>query len=153
MPGPPPKRASQRRRRNVPKSYGGAIPDMGAAAVEPPARLGFPAHPLIRALWRSLRTSAEGCYYGAADWQRLRLELWYGNQLMSRGVPGAQAWATFQAGLSALLISPVEKRRLGIDVRPIAADEDEGAAVLMLAEYQRWVGSDEVTQRDDPDSG
>jgi hypothetical protein len=142
MPGPPPKPASQRRRKNKPKSYGYANPDTVPAAVKSPVKLGFPAQPLIRALWRSLKTSAEGRYYSAADWERLRLELWFGNELVSSSrTPGAQAWATFQAGLNTLLISPAEKRRLGIDVRAVAVDEDEEAAVLMLNEYQQKLDS------------
>jgi hypothetical protein len=138
MPGPLPKRASQRRRANKPKSYGASEPTV-IEAIKPEAQpeLGFDAHPLVEELWSSLAISGEAQLYSAADWQRARLELFYGNRLVSGArSPGAQAWATFQAGLTALLISPAEKRRLGIDARPPARDVDEEAAVLLLSKYK-----------------
>jgi hypothetical protein len=138
MPGPLPKRASQRRRANKPKSYGASEPTV-IEPVSPEAQpeLGFEAHPLIGDLWSALGSSGEAQFYSAADWQRARLELFYGNRLVSGGrSPGAQAWATFQAGLTALLVSPAEKRRLGIEARPPSQDADEAAAVLMIAKYR-----------------
>ena len=138
MPGPLPKRASQRRRANKPKSYGASEPttlDPVASVVQP--ELGFKTNSLISDLWAALAGSGEAAFYSSADWQRARLELWCGNRLLSGGrAPGAQAWATFQAGLTALLVSPAEKRRLGIEPRPPSRDADEDAAVLMLAKYK-----------------
>jgi hypothetical protein len=137
MPGPPPKPASQRRRHSKPKSYGAAEPTAIGAAPEQPAELGFERHSLIADLWSALVESGESKFYSAADWQRVRLELWYGNQLVSSvRTPGAQAWATFQSGLQALLVSPAEKRRLGIEARPPVGEADEDAVVLMLAKYK-----------------
>jgi hypothetical protein len=139
MPGPPPKRSAQRRRRNKPKSYGAASP-LAFDAAEAPEALGFEAHNLIEGLWSALRESVEGQFYSAADWQRVRLELWFGHQLVSGGrAPGAQAWSTFQSGLQALLVSPAEKRRLGIDARPTVVDNDELAAVASIANYKRML--------------
>src|SRR4051812_17515834 len=112
MPGPLPKRASQRRRRNKPKSYGQADPTVIEPAEAMPEEPGFDAHPIVASLWSALSTWGEAQFYSAADWQRARLELWFGNQLLTGGgaAPGAQAWRTFQAGLTALLISPAENR-------------------------------------------
>ena len=107
--------------------------------LRPPSKLGFDAHPLIEALWESIAASGEGQFYSAADWQRLRLELWYGNRLLKQSFPppGAQAWSTFQAGLTAMLVSPAEKRRLGIALRRESVDRDEVAAVASIAKYRR----------------
>ena len=68
-------------------------------------------------------------FYSDADWQRLRMELWYANNTLGSGRPSAQAWDAVQHGLSELLISPAVKRRSGIELRPSAVDEDENAAV------------------------
>jgi hypothetical protein len=111
---------------------------MVEAAAAVPDELGFDAHPIIASLWSALSTSGEAVFYSAADWQRTRLVLWFGNQLLNGDgmIPGAEAWRTFQAGMQALLVSPAEKRRLGIEARPASCDEDEEAAVLMLAKYK-----------------
>jgi len=89
---------------------------------------------MIEELWRALHGSPEAKYYSAADWQRVRLELNYGNTLLrSARVPGAQAWATFQSGLDTLLVSPADKRRVGIELKPPEVDEDEQAADEVVA--------------------
>jgi hypothetical protein len=134
--GPPPKRESQRRRENKPASYGAAVPETAEAGAKP-AELGvLDPHPLITDLWAALGRSAEAKYYSEADWQRVRLELSYGNRLLTGGRIGSQAWAVFQNGLNELLISPADKRRAGIELKPPATDPDEEAAVLQIAEYQ-----------------
>ena len=127
--GPPPKRAAQRRRRNTPASHGEATPTPQLPASPAPTELGFDAHPLIAGLWEQLRHSVEPKFYSAADWQRVRIELHYGNQLLScRRIPGAQAWSAFQSGLNTLLVSPADKRRAGVEMKPVGEDEDEVAA-------------------------
>jgi hypothetical protein len=146
MPGPLPKPESQRRRRQKPKSYGAAeavtvAPDQLRQNVVT-KELGFDAHPLIADLWQSVRVSGEAQFYSAADWERLRLELWYGNRLVKQSYPspGAQAWAAFQAGLTAMLVSPAQKRRLGIAIERNDYDPDEEAATADIADYQRRLG-------------
>lgn len=134
MPGPLPKPPAQRRRTNAPKSYGAATPTAAEAAGKPPT-LGFRAHKLVTDFYMTLTTSVEAQYYSAADWHRVRLELFYLNNLLQSSRIGAQAWTAVQAGLNELLVSPAAKRRLGIEMRRPAVDEDEDAAVTDLAEY------------------
>ena len=62
-------------------------------------------------MWDTVQNSCEAAFYCEADWQRLRLELWYANHTMASGRPSAQAWDAVQHGLSELLISPAVKRR------------------------------------------
>jgi len=93
-------------------------------------------HPLIVGLWQTVQESCEAAFYSDADWQRLRLELWYANHTMSSGRPSAQAWDALQHGLSELLISPAVKRRSGIELRP-SADADADAAVSMIRRYRQ----------------
>jgi hypothetical protein len=130
----PPKAPSKRRRRNVPASYGAATPVKAGPAARQPDDLGFTAHPLIQSLWDALADSCESRFFSACDWQRARMELWFGNTLM-RGKPTAAAWTVFQHGLSELLVSPSQKRRLGIELAP--PDPAEDAVVLTLLDrYQ-----------------
>lgn len=136
--GPVPKPSDKRRRTNKPASYGLAEPlKAGVASVQPP-ELGIPnAHEMITSLWAALGTSVEAQFYSAADWQRVRLELWYANRLMrSRGRVSSQGWGVLQSGLGDLLVSPADKRRIGIELERAAEDPDEDAAVLQMVDYQ-----------------
>lgn len=141
MPGPAPKPESQRRRRNKPKSFGEAEPEVVAAAVDAP-ELGIDgAHHLVVDLYASLAESVEGRFYSPADWQRARLEMHYLNELLlGDKTPGAMAWATVQSALGSLLVSPADKRRLGIELQRKQVDSDEDAAVLQMAEYAKRLG-------------
>ncbi len=77
MPGPAPKPASKRRRRNTPQSYGAAQPATAPAAHVHERPLGVDdPHPLITDMWSTVQSSSEARFYSAADWARLRLELW-----------------------------------------------------------------------------
>jgi hypothetical protein len=115
--------------------------DRSGVAAEAP-ELGFEAHPLVESLYASLPDSIEGKFYSAADWQRVRLELWYLNELLMAGkTPGAMAWSAMQTAMSALLISPADKRRVGIELQRRKVDADEDAAVAQIDEYRRRLGS------------
>ena len=138
MSGPAPKPASKRRRYGTPKSYGSAEATTAPAA-EPVQRvLALDAHPLVQDLRDTVQHSCEAAFYSEADWQRLRLELWFANHTMASGRPSAQAWDAVQHGLSELLISPAVKRRSGIELRASAdADADADAAVSMIGRYRQ----------------
>ena len=137
MPGVPPKPASKRRRRNVPNSYGAATPTTAPAAGDQDRALGFDnPHPLIADMWAALAVSAESRFFSHADWERARWELWYANQSMVSGRPTGSAWEAIQHGLGALLVSPADKRRAGIELKAPVPDSDEIAAVSMLSGYR-----------------
>lgn len=136
MSGPPPVPDDKRRRANKPASYGEAehvqLDEEGA---EPPRDLGIAnVDQMVQELWDSLHESAEARFYSEADWHRVRLELRYVNAVLSRGVPGAEAWKTVQMGLNTLLISPADKRRLGIELKRRVGDEDDEAADEAMAQ-------------------
>lgn len=139
--GPVPKREDQRRRANKPESHGQAVPVTAGAASEQPDELGFEAHPIVQALWDVLGESVEAKFYSPADWQRVRLELFYASHTLSSGKISSMAWTAVQSGLSELLVSPADKRRAGIELQPKTADPDEEAAVVQLAEYQSALNS------------
>ena len=137
--GPAPKPASKRRHHNPPASWGGANPITAPAAAAGDRELGIDApHKLVADMWAVVQDSAEARFYSAADWARLRMELWHANELLTSGKPiGANSWARVQCGLSALLISPAEKRRCAIEVRPTGPDADADAAVAMVGRYRQ----------------
>lgn len=127
MPGPVPKRESQRRRRNTPASQPNGVEHVGGASRQP--ELGYDAHFLVIDMWVALDGSPESKFFSAPDWQRARTELWYLNELLQSGrTPGSQAWAAVQSALTSLLVSPAEKRRVGIELDAAHVDEDEAAA-------------------------
>ncbi len=138
--GPVPKRSEDRRRVNKPESQG-AAETTTAEAGDRPAELGFEAHPIVQELWDVLGESAEAKFYSAADWQRVRMELFYASYTLGSDKISSMAWAAVQSGLSELLISPADKRRAGIELKPKETDPDEEAAVVQLAAYQSSLGS------------
>ena len=143
MPGPVPKPASKRRRRNVPVSYGAAQPTTAPAAPPVDGRsLGIDnPHPLIALLWNTVQSSCEAAFYSEADWARLRLECWFANHTMASGRPSGSAWEAIQHGLNEMLLSPAIKRRAGIELKSQNVDADEEAAVSMTAKYQQVLKS------------
>jgi hypothetical protein len=139
-PGRPPN--PQRRRRNIPKSYGAAVPTTAPTAKPAARELGIDgAHPLIAALWDAVQTSCEATFYSDADWVRLRLELQFANHIMASGRPSARAWDAVQHGLNEMLLSPSVKRRAGIELRRDAVDADMVAADEIVGKYKRTLKS------------
>lgn len=136
MASPIPKKPSQRRRRNKPKSYGLAEPVQDGVGVPAPD-LGLPeVHPMVEDLYMALTASVEAKYYSEADWQRVRLECFNINMhLLSGRVPGAQAWTAIQAGLNDLMVSPIEKRKLGIELGACEEDPDQVATISAMSDY------------------
>jgi hypothetical protein len=144
MPSPAPKPASKRRRYAKPKSYGAADPTVAPAADPDPDReLGIDdARPLIASMWNTVQHSCEAAFYGEADWERLRLELWYANRAMASGRPlPGHTWGAIQHGLNEMLLSPAVKRRAGIELRPSGVDEDAVEAVAMVGRYKQVLKS------------
>jgi hypothetical protein len=133
-PGPPP--AAKRRRDDKPASYGLAESVVAGNAGNRP-ELGFDAHQMVVDMWESLANSVEGQFFSEGDWQRARWELFYANELfMGRRQMTPVAWSAVQHGLNELLLSPADKRRAGIELKKLAVDEDEVAAVDQIAEYK-----------------
>jgi len=120
----------------VPKSYGAAQPTTAPAAHVQDRVLGLEdPHPLVESMWNTVQSSCEATFFSEADWARLRLELWYANEVMRK--PTATAWQQVQRGLSDLLVSPAAKRRAAIELKAATPDRDEIAAVSMIAKYRQ----------------
>jgi hypothetical protein len=91
-------------------------------------------------MWDTVQESCESRFYSDADWQRLRMELWFANRTMTGGQPSANAWTAIQAGLNEMLLSPAIKRRAGIELKR-AVDDDADAAVSMVGRYKQVLKS------------
>ena len=133
--GPPPKPPSKRRRVNKPNSYGLAEPLLAGQAAEQPD-LGFDPHPMVARMWAALGRSVESKFFSDADWERANWELFNANQLFTGEKPWTPtAWGQIQRGLSELLVSPADKRRVGIELKA-AVDSDAAAAADIVASYR-----------------
>ncbi|MEZ5152112.1 phage terminase small subunit [Rhodococcus zopfii] len=71
MPGPPPKRSTQRRRRNQPEGGAPEVVSICGKAVKPPAE-DRTWHTLAKAWYRSLKDSGQAKFYEPSDWQAAR---------------------------------------------------------------------------------
>jgi hypothetical protein len=88
-------------------------------------------------MWEVVQSSAEARFYSAADWARLRMELWNADQVLRSGKPiSGNTWAGVQHGLTEMLISPAAKRRAAIELKPPGVDADEVAANNQIARYK-----------------
>jgi hypothetical protein len=142
MPGPAPK--PKRRRRNVPASYGLAQPTSAPAAEVHNRELGIDdPHPLVASMWTTVQLSCEAQFFSEADWARFRLEMWHANTLLTSGKPiSSTSWARVQVGLSDMLVSPMAKRKLAVEMQPAGPDSDEIVAVSMMSTYKAKMKSD-----------
>lgn len=73
MPGPPPKRSTQRRRRNKPEDGTNSVEivSIRGKTVKPPAE-DRTWHTLAKAWYRSLKDSGQAKFYEPSDWQAAR---------------------------------------------------------------------------------
>lgn len=148
MPGPVPKRSSQRRRVNKPEVEIASAP---APAKPKPLAASREWHPIARDWFRSLAKSGQAVFYEASDWATA----YYLAEAMSRelkpkvvgtfeGTPVIETAPITGAALAAhaklmavLLVTEGDRRRLRIELeRAKSVDEDEEAAVSALDDYR-----------------
>jgi hypothetical protein len=129
MPGPVPKRSSQRRRRNHVQVdrvevAGGpvVVPELGLDGV----------HPLARDLYESLRESGQSRWYEPSDWQRARIMVHLLSGLLKAERPSVTMYVALQRDMDALLVTEAERRRTRVEIERDLVDEDEQAALTSL---------------------
>lgn len=133
--GPVPKRSDQRRRRNKPEIKVEAAP---AAVRTSPPSADDAWHPIAADWYRSLAASGQAAFYEPSDWQTAR----YLAEAMSRNLQAekfsAVLFASVMSGMTSLLATEGDRRRLRIELeRAATADTDEDAAVAKLDEYRK----------------
>jgi len=140
MPGPPPKRQDQRRRRNatdpvttVKLTHSVPVPDLGLDNV----------HPLARDLYNSLKESGQSMYYEPSDWQRARLMVdMLSNLLYDPVKRSSMMYTAIQQDLKDLMVCEADRRRLKLEVERGSADTSEqDARVSQMAAYRRVAGT------------
>lgn len=123
MPGPPPKRKDQRRRRN--KTDGPtlvSVPAGAAVSAIENKRRALPRvspswHPLMKDWFRSLKESDQAVFYQPSDWQTARLIAEIMSQELNSG-DGVKAsmLAEFNRCAASLMTTEGERRRLRVEL-------------------------------------
>ena len=124
MPGPPPKRSDQRRRRNKPAID---VTKVDGAGEQP--ELGIDVHPLVADWYAALDRGPEARFYTPAMWQRARIVARMLDGVLTSGRPSSQMYAALQADMKSLLVDAGELRRLGIEVQAAEPVETGGNVI------------------------
>lgn len=112
--GPVPARSDQKVRRNLPDTPIATITAIGPVEIPD---LGIAnAHPMVRDLYESMKTSAQKAYYEPSDWQYARITLHFVNRLLRSTKPSAQMLASVNQMLTSLLLTEGDRRRVRIEV-------------------------------------
>ena len=136
MPGPPPKRSDQRRRRNKPDESQPnltVVKDDAPRPVVKAPRVPPSWHPLMKDWFRSLKQSGQARFYEPSDWQTARLLAEVMSQELNNG-EGVKAsmLAEFNRAAASLMTTEGERRRLRVELQ--AADgavvDDESSSVM-----------------------
>lgn len=132
MPGPVPKQADERIRRNADVVPTEKIEAFGAVIV-PPLNLPFEVHPMAQDFYKSLALSAYSKYYEPSDWEYARLATFIMHGIVSSGKPSSEMYKALQTAMSNLLVTEGDRRRLRIEIAREAEKpkvDDEMAKVV-----------------------
>lgn len=153
MPGPPPKRKAQRRRRN--KTEGGIDSAPGAAQVAvPKPRAQW--HPIAKEWFTALASSGQARWYEPSDWALATLIA----ESMSRDLKPQMVMVTdtgkvvkeslplkgaslaaYLKGMTSLLVSEGDRRRLRLELERPGSPPGEDPKIARLSEYRsRFAG-------------
>jgi hypothetical protein len=134
MPGPVPKQADERIRRNADVVPTEKIEAYGEVIV-PPLNLPFEAHPMAVDFYESLALSAYSKYYEPSDWEYARLATFIMHGIVSSGKPSSEMFKALQTAMSNLLVTEGDRRRLRIEIAREAQKpekDDEMAKVVEM---------------------
>ena len=114
MPGPAPKRSSERIRRNKPEVPIDKITAIGPVDVP---QLGLlDPHPIVVQLWAGMVASAQAKYFEPTDWAFARFTLHFADAQVKSGRQNGQVLATVHSMLTDLLVSEGSRRKCRIEV-------------------------------------
>ncbi|OLT13068.1 hypothetical protein BJF79_03695 [Actinomadura sp. CNU-125] len=95
-------------------------------------------HEIAREWFRSLGESGQAVFYEPSDWQTARFVAEAMSRNLEAGRFSAQLFAAVLSGMSSLLTTEGDRRRLRIELeRAPKADPDEQAGVTAIDEWQR----------------
>ena len=138
MPGPPPKRDANRRRRNDPAG-GPATTAAGGERVTPEWNPDW--HPVAARWFGSLAASGQSVFYESSDWatayviaESMSLEF------LSGEPPKAASLAAWLKGMSSLMVTEGDRRRVRLELeRPQSEGGDGEASVSELDAYRERI--------------
>jgi hypothetical protein len=130
--GPIPKRAEDRKRRNVP--IHGLVTVPGAVEVVMPDA--DPAwHPIATELWAALALSGQSKFYEPSDWALAFSLMDDLSEYKMQSRRSAHMLSSIYAQMSSLLVAEGDRRRVGIELARTSKDELDDAGVI---EMKRW---------------
>ena len=138
MPGPVPKRSSERRRRNKESAVDTVRVEVGAGVEIPKPHSTW--HPIAKRWYLSLPGSGQSSFYEPSDWALAE----YLAEAMSRNLKqGARfssvLFASVMSGMNDLLTSEASRRRVRLEIERGDAPA-ESAGVTALADYRKRAG-------------
>lgn len=135
MPGPPPKRSDQRRRRNKIDPVEKAVSD---GAVRGPDLVG--RHRAVAVRWyEALRRSGQARWFEPSDWAAAELVVLAIDQFVEK--PSAFMFGQLMSAQASLLVTEAERRRLRIELSPEPEGEEADPDVAYLDEWRGQLGS------------
>lgn len=138
MPGPPPKRSTERVRRN--RVTPPDVVRLDGSPVDPPPASGS-WHREARAWYRSLAQSGQARYYEPSDWRQAHVLAGILSTIVSSERPSSELVKAWLAGASELGVTEGARRRLRIEVERAPAPPDESdAKVAVMDRYRQAVG-------------
>lgn len=120
MPGPPPKRSTERRRRNSPAAE--LSPALPGPVDQPPADEAW--HEIARDWYESLARSGQARYYEPSDWQTARVWAWaLSGTLASPDGIDVKVLTAWQSASTELLTTEGARRRARLEIERAQAGE------------------------------
>lgn len=137
MPGPVPKRSTERRRRNK-SSQTQTVKASGAVEIPEPSDTW---HPIAADWYRSLGESGQAHFMEPSDWQAAR----YVAEVMTENLTtvkfSATLFASVWAAMTDLLTTEGARRRARLEIERGDDGGDEDAELAVLADYRDALGS------------
>jgi hypothetical protein len=130
MPGPVPKRSSQRRRRNTVQVDRISV----RGPVEAPPLDLEDVHPLAAAMYEALARSAHAVYMEPSDWEYARWVAFVQSKAAQR--PTAMMILAVDKMLSNLMVTEADRRRVRVEIDRTREDPAELAALDSVRELR-----------------
>lgn len=151
MSGPPPKRTSERRRRNKPKDAAApaktkVVPIAGAPRVKPPAE-DTTWHTIAKAWYRSLKTSGQSKYFEPSDWQAARLCAHVMSEHLNSRTLRAGMVQQIWVMMGDLLTTEASRRRVRLELSTTeSGDPGTDATVTIMSDYAKELAAHGIGQ-------
>lgn len=135
MPGPPPKRSNQRRRRNKPDVE---IQSASSDGVVRGPELKGPHSAIGKRFWEGLRRSGQAQFFQDSDWAAAELTVLAIDEFVKK--PSAMMLASINSAMSNLLVTEGDRRRVRLELGGPEVEEVPDD-VARIDEYRRRLES------------